>query len=60
MEWHLAELAPEFCMWLVPDRVGAMQLHVSARGWLACNAKAALLVAEQFVPMARALLACLA
>jgi hypothetical protein len=32
-----------------------MQLHVSARGWLARNAKAALLVAEQFVPMAWAL-----
>jgi hypothetical protein len=32
-----------------------MQLHVSASGWLACNAKAALLVIKQFGPMAWAL-----
>jgi hypothetical protein len=37
-----------------------MQLHVSASGWLARNAKAALLVAEQFEPMAQALPARLA
>jgi hypothetical protein len=31
---------------------GVPQLHVSASGWLACNAKAALHVTRQFGPMA--------
>jgi hypothetical protein len=40
--------------------VTELRWRLAARGWLACNARAALLVAEQFVPMAWALPARLA